>query len=86
MALVMLARRDVAVSSASYFRRDRYAPAGLPPVRRPTNAIVVEFRGLDRAEIERVVSGAGWVLRAGAPAPRLVKRFDYIDVWRAPID
>jgi hypothetical protein len=77
---------SVAVSSSYYFHRYAYGPPGLPPRRRPLQALVVVSRVGGRPAVDRVLHDVGWRLQPGAPPPRLVRRFDYIEAWDARIE
>ncbi|MEA2397425.1 MAG: hypothetical protein QOK25_981 [Thermoleophilaceae bacterium] len=83
---VVLLNGHVGVACWYYFQRYRYTPPGLPPRHARVTALLVVPRALGRRGVGLTVGAAGWRVRPGAPPVRLVKRFDYVDAWRARIE
>jgi hypothetical protein len=77
---------NLRVASSYYFDRYRYRPPGLPPRHARVTALVVVPRGAGRRGVDRIVGADGWRVRPGAPPVRLVKRFEYVEAWRARIE
>jgi hypothetical protein len=47
---------------------------------------VVITRGGGLRTVESTVTGVGWHLQPGAAPPKLVRRFEYVEAYRAAID
>ncbi|MDX6368895.1 MAG: hypothetical protein QOG93_397, partial [Gaiellaceae bacterium] len=83
---VVLLDGQVGVASWYYFERYRYTPPGLPPRHARVTALLIFPRVLGRRGVGLTVGAAGWRVRPGAPPVRLVKRFEYVEAWRARIE